>query len=75
MPWLTVPEAARYVRARDEAVRRAVASGELPAWRRPGGRSPAIVSTEDLDEWVRSTFESAACEGAALRSRAAGRGE
>lgn len=57
--WLGVDEAGRYVGIRPDVIRRAIASGELPAYVKPatcreGDRTYYKISREDLDAWVRT---------------------
>ncbi len=49
--WLTLRGAARYVGVDTSRISRAVHSGALPAYR--AGRS-FLISTEDIDAWVRT---------------------
>lgn len=56
--WLTIREAERYARVSDGTLRAAVKRGEVPAYQRKGGKG-AIVSTSDVDDWIRS-WDSAA---------------
>lgn len=65
--WLTVKEAAGYLRTRDEAVREAIARGDLPAWRPAGQGRGLIVHTDDLDAYVRGTYDPAMALNAARR--------
>ena len=68
-PWLTIPQASRYVRMRDGAFRRLVKSGEIPSYRH--GRT-TLVSASDLDMWMRRQQSGANVIATALRqSRAA----
>ena len=60
MSWLTVKEAAAYLHARESRIRDAVAGGELPAYICDGNERGAIVSTDDLDAYVRSAYRPAA---------------
>ena len=58
MAWLTVREAARYLRKPDEYLYAHIYAGDLPAYRpRDQERPRIIVSTDDLDGFVRTTFE------------------
>jgi excisionase family DNA binding protein len=51
-PWLTISEAAEYVRASVPTLRREVARGALRAYR-IGGRLALRFRAEDLDDWLR----------------------
>lgn len=62
--WLSVTEAAVYLHCRKEMVREAIASGAIMAYRRGRG---TIVHTDDLDAYVRETYEPAMCVNAARR--------
>lgn len=53
MRWLTLKEAAAYVRSSKERLYSAAYAGELAAHKLSAG-SPAIVSTDALDAWVKS---------------------
>jgi excisionase family DNA binding protein len=47
-PWLTVLEAAAYIRRSNKMVYEMIAAGEIPAYNR-GGR---LIKKEDLDAWI-----------------------
>ena len=51
--WLTVREADKYVRAGNGVVMEAIYSGVLKGYKRDS-RTPTVVNSSDLDEWVRS---------------------
>lgn len=65
--WLTVGEAATYLHTREEAVREAIARGDLPAWRPAGKDKGVIVHTDDIDAFVRGTYDPAMVLNAARR--------
>lgn len=51
--WMTVPEAAEYVRAKHpRVIRDAIKSGDLPAC--TYGKSQIRVDRDELDNWLRS---------------------
>jgi excisionase family DNA binding protein len=51
--WLTVSEAAEYIRAKhSRMVRDAVKRGDLPAY--TYGKSAIRIDQDDLDAWIRS---------------------
>ncbi len=56
--WVSVADAARYVRLAPEVVRAAIARGDLPAVVKPvtrrEGRSQYRVALADVDAWMRS---------------------
>lgn len=57
--WLSVIKAASYAGLSPVVLRRAIATGELPAYKKPstyrdGGRSYLLVNKNDIDEWIRS---------------------
>jgi hypothetical protein len=54
-PWATFREAERHARVGDGVIRAAAERGEIPAYRRKGGKG-AIVNLNDVDEWIRSTW-------------------
>jgi excisionase family DNA binding protein len=47
-PWLTVQEAAAYIRRSDSLLYSLIKRGELPAYERAG----KLVSKADLDQWI-----------------------
>lgn len=65
--WLTVDEASRYLHTREETVRQAIARGDLPAWRPADSTKGAIVHTDDLDAFVRGTYDPVMVLNAARR--------
>lgn len=55
MAWLTLNQAREYAHVRHDDIRRAIADGEISAYRRGTARnSPAMVCTDDIDAWVRT---------------------
>ena len=57
--WVSVADAARWVRLAPDVITRAIASGELPAVIKPvtrveGGRPQYRVALVDVDRWMRS---------------------
>lgn len=57
--WVSVADAARYVKLAPDVITRAIASGELfavikPVTRREGGRPRYRVALADVDAWMRS---------------------
>ena len=57
--WVSVADAARYVRLAPDVVRGAIARGEPPAvvkptTRRGGGKQQYRVALADVDAWMRS---------------------
>lgn len=52
-PWLSIREGERYCHVRDGTLRAAIKRGEVPAYKREGGKG-VLVHTCDLDEWIRS---------------------
>lgn len=56
--WVSVADAARYVRLAPDVVRGAIARGELPAVVKPAtrreGRPQYRVALSDVDAWMRS---------------------
>ena len=57
--WVSVSDAARYVKLAPDVITRAIASGELfavikPVTRREGGRPQYRVALADVDKWMRS---------------------
>lgn len=60
--WLSLVAAASYVGLSPDVIRRAIAAGELPAYKKPvtvegrgeGKNAYALVSVADIDAWVRS---------------------
>ena len=57
--WVSVSDAARYVKLAPDVITRAIASGELfavikPVTRREGGRPQYRVALADVDAWMRS---------------------
>lgn len=57
--WVSVSDAARYVRLAPDVITRAIASGELPAVIKPatrqeGGKQQYRVALSDVDKWMRS---------------------
>lgn len=74
--WLSVEEAGAYLHRRPDAVYEAIASGALPAYMPPDSMRGTIVHTDDLDAFVRETYDPAMCPNAARRALArAGRAE
>lgn len=67
MPWLTLKESAHYVHRREADIRCAVAAGELAGWKPKGKEKGTIVHTDDIDAWVRGTYDPAMCINAARR--------
>lgn len=65
--WLTVEEAGSYLHRRTDAVYQAIASGALRAYMPPDCTRGTIVHTDDLDAFVRETYEPAMCLNAARR--------
>jgi excisionase family DNA binding protein len=52
-PWLTVDEAATYIRAKSgRLIRNAIRDGDLPSYRY--GRSEIRLKAVDLDAWLES---------------------
>lgn len=54
-PWATFREAERYARVGDGVIRAAAMRGEIPCYRREGGKG-AIVNLYDVDEWIRTKW-------------------
>ena len=52
-PWLTIREGERYSHVGDGVLRAAIKRGEVPAYKREGGKG-VIVHMHDLDAWIRS---------------------
>lgn len=57
--WVSVADAARYVKLAPDVITGAIARGELPAvvkpaTRREGGRRQYRVALADVDRWMRS---------------------
>ena len=52
-PWLTIREGERYSHVGDGVLRAAIKRGEVPAYKRAGGKG-VLVNMNDLDEWIRS---------------------
>lgn len=57
--WVSVSDAARYVKLAPDVVRAAIARGELfavikPVTRREGGKPQCRVALADVDKWMRS---------------------
>lgn len=69
--WLSVDEAGHYLHCRPDVLREDIAAGRLPAYRR--GDKGVIVHTDDLDAFVRETYEPAMCANAARRVLAGAR--
>lgn len=60
--WLSIAEAAKYANLSERLIRQAISSGDLPAFMRPGsravdGRRNLRISRDDVDAWIRSTWE------------------
>lgn len=57
--WVSVADAARYVKLAPDVITRAIARGELfavikPVTRREGGKQQYRVALADVDKWMRS---------------------
>lgn len=57
--WVSVSDAARYVKLAPDVITRAIARGELfavvkPATRREGGKPRYRIALADVDKWMRS---------------------
>lgn len=52
-PWLSIRSGERYCHVRDGVLRAAIKRGEVPAYKREGGKG-VIVHMHDLDAWIRS---------------------
>ena len=52
-PWLTIREGERYAHVGDGVLRAAIKRGDVPAYKRSGGKG-VIVHVNDLDAWIRS---------------------
>lgn len=68
--WVSVADAARWVRLAPDVLKRAIARGELPAVIKPvtrveGGRPQYRVALADVDKWMRSqpSAREAMCRG------------
>lgn len=51
-PWLTVKEAARYLRTSDANLRHLVDAGQIPAHPRPFCENRVLFHTGELDEYL-----------------------
>lgn len=67
MRWLTVTEAAKEIHRNRSVIERAVASGELPAWRPRDAKRGTLIHRDDLDDYIRGYYEPAMCVNAARR--------
>ena len=52
-PWLTIREGERYCHVRDGILRAAIKRGDVPAYKRDGGKG-VLVHMSDLDAWIRT---------------------
>lgn len=52
-PWLTIRDGERYCHVRDGILRAAIKRGDVPAYKRDGGKG-VLVHMSDLDAWIRS---------------------
>ena len=52
-PWLSIREGERYCHVRDGTLRAAIKRGDVPAYKRNGGKG-VLVHMSDLDAWIRS---------------------
>lgn len=58
MAWLTVREAARYLRKPDGYLYAHIYAGDLPAYRPRDQEKPRIIiAQDDLDDWIRRDWE------------------
>lgn len=52
-PWLSIRDGERYCHVRDGTLRAAIKRGDVPAYKRSGGKG-VLVHMSDLDAWIRS---------------------
>jgi hypothetical protein len=52
-PWVTIYEAERYAHVSHGVISDAIKCGELPGYRRSGGKT-TLVNVREIDEWIAS---------------------
>jgi excisionase family DNA binding protein len=61
--WASLQQAERHARVTNGTIRAAVKRGEIPGYKRPGGKG-VLVDLNDVDAWIKTTWKSGANESA-----------